>query len=198
MDAEKKGPRGPQYRNHVDGYRIAKKKRRFWGPTKKKEAKKVSANQWGGTTLCALLFVFFCVFVCYFSLKGQRFVVFSSLFPFFLPSFTEFCSHPSLTGPFDTHTRKMDRKWGAKGGRVSPSFPDLGPLFFFFGASSNWIGSVTHRGGFDFTAFYLVLLRFNGFCMTFIGFYWVLLGFTRFHLVLLGFNGFYWVLLGFT
>ena len=33
--------------------------------------------------------------------------------------------------------------------------------------------------------------------MSFIGFYWVLLGFTGFHWVLLGFTGFNYMLLGF-
>ena len=88
----------------------SKKKEKILGANKKERSKKsVGQSVRRHHFVCAPL-RFFCVFVCYFPLKGQRFVVFSSLFPFFLPSFTEFCSHPSLTGPFDTHTRKMDRK----------------------------------------------------------------------------------------
>ena len=138
----------------------SKKKRRFWGPTKKKEAKKVSANQWGGTTLCALLFVFFaCLFVI-FLWKGSV-LLFSRVCSLFfyrvLPSFAP--TRPSLA--HSTHTREKWTENEERKGGVSHRVSQIWGLYFFFGASSNWIGSVTHRGGFDFTAFYWVLLGFT-------------------------------------
>ena len=178
MDAEKKGPRGPQYRNHVDGYRIAKKKRRFWGPTKKKEAKKVSANQWGGTTLCALLFVFFLRVCLLFFFERAAFCCFLEFVPFFFTEFYRVLLPPVPHWPIRHTHEKNGPKMRSERGACLTEFPRFGAFIFFFWCilKLDWIGNASRR------------IRFHCVLPSFTAFQWVLYDLYR---VLLGFTGFY-------